>query len=153
MSAPEKVPPQFICLTCKTVIGEVWDDHENQCKCKGDYSYEVCRMVDATIIDEKDAEIERLDKRIAELETKLGFVRKNSNKQIHGLEEKLKQTESDRDWYKQSFEDDMTLKLVQAVEFINQHVPCICTAQMLQDNNRDCLVCKLLSKLECKEKK
>lgn len=38
--AKEKIPPQYICMTCKTVIGPIWDDHENQCNCDV-YEYEV----------------------------------------------------------------------------------------------------------------
>ncbi len=36
--------PQFICMTCKTVIGSIWDDDENQCKCKDVYYIEVYRV-------------------------------------------------------------------------------------------------------------
>lgn len=38
------LPPQYICLTCKTVIGPVWDDEENQCSCDV-YEFEVVLMV------------------------------------------------------------------------------------------------------------
>lgn len=36
--------PVYICLTCKTVIGPVWDDFENKCKCAEPYDYEVVRV-------------------------------------------------------------------------------------------------------------
>jgi len=126
MSAPERIQ------ICFDKILEKWFIVSGVPQCertaileRGD---DVERYLHANIVSEKD-------ERIAE------------------LEEELKQAESDRDWYKQSFEDDMTLKLVQAIEFISQNVACTCTAQMLQENIRDCPVCKLLSKLECKEKK
>jgi hypothetical protein len=38
--------PQFICMTCKKVIGPIWDDNENQCDCQDQaYSPEVWRVV------------------------------------------------------------------------------------------------------------
>lgn len=39
----DTILPQYICMTCKTVIGPVWDDYENQCSC-GEYEYEVWRV-------------------------------------------------------------------------------------------------------------
>lgn len=39
----ETIPPQYICMTCKTVIGPIWDDDENQCQC-GVYEFEVWRV-------------------------------------------------------------------------------------------------------------
>lgn len=39
----ETIPPQYICMTCKTVIGPVWDDGENQCECDV-YKFEVWRV-------------------------------------------------------------------------------------------------------------
>lgn len=42
----EVMKPQFICLSCMTVIGEVWDDDENTCKCPDQaYGFEVYRVV------------------------------------------------------------------------------------------------------------
>lgn len=40
-----KLEPQYICMACKTVIGPVWDDYDNQCKCEDPYSIEVWRVV------------------------------------------------------------------------------------------------------------
>lgn len=33
----ETIPPQWICMTCKTVIGPVVDDDEHKCKCEDPY--------------------------------------------------------------------------------------------------------------------
>ncbi len=38
-----KLLPQYICMTCKTVIGPIWDDDKNQCDC-GAYEFEVWRV-------------------------------------------------------------------------------------------------------------
>ena len=43
----EIMEPQFICLTCKTVIGPTWDDYDNQCNCKDIYDIEVYRVISA----------------------------------------------------------------------------------------------------------
>ena len=39
----DKLKPQYICMTCKTVIGPIWDDYDNQCNC-GPYEFEVWRV-------------------------------------------------------------------------------------------------------------
>ncbi len=39
----DKLLPQYICMTCKTVIGPIWDDDKNQCDC-GAYEFEVWRV-------------------------------------------------------------------------------------------------------------
>ena len=36
--------PQFICISCKTVIGQIWDDDENTCECVDVYDIEVWQM-------------------------------------------------------------------------------------------------------------
>lgn len=36
--------PQWICMTCKTVIGPIVDDGENRCNCKDDYLIELWRV-------------------------------------------------------------------------------------------------------------
>jgi hypothetical protein len=33
----ETIPPQWICMTCKTVVGPVVDDDEHKCNCKDVY--------------------------------------------------------------------------------------------------------------------
>ena len=48
--------PQFICMTCKTVIGPIWDDYDNQCNCKDQYDIEVWRV---TPVDAKGKLIEQ----------------------------------------------------------------------------------------------
>lgn len=47
--------PQYICFNCKTVIGPIYDDFNNCCKCD-DYEADVWRMIPAT--DAEIAEIE-----------------------------------------------------------------------------------------------
>ncbi len=47
----ETLKPQFICMTCKTVIGPIWDDFKNRCKCKDVYDYEVWRVEQSYIIN------------------------------------------------------------------------------------------------------
>lgn len=37
----ETIPPQWICMTCKTVIGPIVDDDEHTCKCKDIYDIEL----------------------------------------------------------------------------------------------------------------
>ena len=44
------IAPQFICLTCNTVIGPVWDDDDHKCRCDI-YEYEVIRLVPETLVD------------------------------------------------------------------------------------------------------
>ena len=41
----EILEPQWICMACKTIIGPIWDDYDNQCKCKDPYEFEVWRVV------------------------------------------------------------------------------------------------------------
>lgn len=33
----ETIPPQWICMTCKTVVGPIVDDDEHRCKCDDVY--------------------------------------------------------------------------------------------------------------------
>lgn len=33
----ETIPPQWICMSCKTVVGTVVDDDEHRCNCKDVY--------------------------------------------------------------------------------------------------------------------
>jgi len=33
----ETIPPQWICMTCKTVVGPVVDDDKHKCNCKDVY--------------------------------------------------------------------------------------------------------------------
>ena len=52
----DKLEPQYICMTCKTVIGPIWDDYDNQCKCKDVYEFEVWRVAPIDpLIDELKA--------------------------------------------------------------------------------------------------
>ena len=43
--------PQYICMTCKTVIGPIWDDEENQCNCTGAYDFEVWRVCSTSEVE------------------------------------------------------------------------------------------------------
>jgi len=40
-STDKVLSPQWICMTCKTVVGPVVDDDEHRCKCKDDYLIEL----------------------------------------------------------------------------------------------------------------
>lgn len=57
----DKLEPQYICMTCKTVIGPIWDDYENQCKCKDPYEFEVWRVapINELLDDLKDWAVSR----------------------------------------------------------------------------------------------
>lgn len=40
----ETIIPQWICMTCKTVIGPIVDDEKHKCKCKDVYLFEHWRV-------------------------------------------------------------------------------------------------------------
>ncbi|MCK4883556.1 MAG: hypothetical protein KAS30_01670 [Candidatus Diapherotrites archaeon] len=43
--------PIYICLTCKKVIGPIWDDYDNDCGCGDDYEiYRVAPVDEANFI-------------------------------------------------------------------------------------------------------
>ncbi len=55
----KEMKPVYICLTCKKVIGPIWDDDKNQCGC-GPYDYEVVRVAPVDEIEQLKSENDRL---------------------------------------------------------------------------------------------
>ena len=60
------VKPQYICMNCKTLIGPIWDDDENQCNCD-EYEYLVLRLHDEREVGKLETDLAAKDETIKKL--------------------------------------------------------------------------------------